>query len=60
MENIFHLSFLVKDGLVKIFIGDSGLPVVELIKDINSTSPTSTQESTNTQSNQVRLIVAIQ
>nr|XP_002132004.1 non-structural maintenance of chromosomes element 4 homolog A [Ciona intestinalis]XP_009862466.1 non-structural maintenance of chromosomes element 4 homolog A [Ciona intestinalis] len=29
IENIFHLAFLVKDGLVKIFLNENGLPVVE-------------------------------
>uniref|UniRef100_H2YDK4 Non-structural maintenance of chromosomes element 4 n=1 Tax=Ciona savignyi TaxID=51511 RepID=H2YDK4_CIOSA len=31
IENIFHLAFLVKDGLVKVFLNENGIPVVEPI-----------------------------
>ncbi|CAK8690986.1 non-structural maintenance of chromosomes element 4 homolog A-like [Clavelina lepadiformis] len=33
IENIFHLAFLVKDGLVRVFLGENGIPVVEPVKD---------------------------
>ena len=38
IENIFHLSFLVKDGLVKIFLNEHELPVVEPVKDVSDAS----------------------
>lgn len=28
VENFFHLAFLVKQGLVEIYVDDSGLPVI--------------------------------
>nr|CAB3264451.1 non-structural maintenance of chromosomes element 4 homolog A [Phallusia mammillata] len=33
IENLFHLSFLVKDGLVRVFLNDNGIPVVEPTAD---------------------------
>ena len=44
IENIFHLAFLVKDGLVRIELSENGLPVVQLIKDISSNSQSNDEE----------------
>jgi len=38
IENIFHLSFLVKDGLVAISLNEHGLPVVEPVQDVSDGS----------------------
>ena len=31
--NVITLAFLVKDGLVRVFLGENGIPVVESVKD---------------------------
>lgn len=43
IENIFHLAFLVKDGFVKIFLSEHGIPVVE--PQSKSSEKTSSKEA---------------
>ncbi|XP_067125777.1 EP300-interacting inhibitor of differentiation 3 [Centruroides vittatus] len=38
VENMFHVSFLVKDGVVKIYLDDDNLPVIEPILQQNKES----------------------
>lgn len=45
IENIFHLAFLVKDGFVKIFLSEHGIPVVE--PTMNSANRTLAKESSS-------------
>lgn len=44
IENMFHLSFLVKDGKVKLYLDDDNTPVVKI--DVNNGAVTSTPGST--------------
>lgn len=38
VENMFHVSFLVKDGVVKIYLDDDNLPVIEPVLQQNRDS----------------------
>lgn len=44
IENLFHLSFLVKDGLVRVFLNDNGIPVVEPIVATQGKKQTNKQQ----------------
>jgi len=48
VENIFYLSFLVREGLVKVFLDDDKLPVLEPVDRRTDSSGNSVREATDT------------
>ena len=61
IENIFHLAFLVKDGLVKIFLGENGLPVVEPLppENLRSNGNSNSRPDKTTKSQTSQMMVSL-
>ena len=59
IENIFHLSFLDKDGLIRIYIGEHGLPLVEPVNQQQREGSGGQQQASRPGDNKQQMIVSM-